>query len=168
MTEEFDPVAALAALNRSGVEYVVIGGFGAVLLGSSQVTTDLDLCYRRSTDNYRRLVDALAPLHARLRVPKVQEDLPFQLQPETIAAGGSFTFVTDLGDLDVLAFPSGTKGYDDLVTRAVEVELDDGERVAVASLDDLIAMKVASGRVKDRDHVLILRALQEVLAEQPE
>src|SRR4051794_34412317 len=44
------------------VEFLIVGGICAVLHGSPRQTLDLDLCYRRTSENLRRLVLALAPL----------------------------------------------------------------------------------------------------------
>ena len=56
---------------------------------------------------------------------------------------------TDVGDFDCLTTPAGTEGYADLSRDAVSVDLD-GVEVLVASLDELIRMKRAAGRAKDR------------------
>lgn len=160
----FDPHLALRTLEENRVRFVVIGGYAGLLHGSSALTRDTDICYQRSDENHRRLVAALKALEARLRVPGVDEELPFQLEAETIAAGGNFTFESTAGSLDVLAVPSGTNGYDDLVNAATDVDLGDGLMVKVASIDDLIRMKRASGRPKDQGHLMILEALADEIA----
>lgn len=69
-------------------------------------------------------------------------------------------FSTKYGDFDILGTPSGTRGYDDLIESAQEFDLD-GLIVALVSLNDLVAMKLAAGRPKDRAAVEILVALRE-------
>ncbi len=51
----------LEALTRGHVEFVVIGGVAATAHGSAHVTADLDVVYRRTSDNVAHLVEALAP-----------------------------------------------------------------------------------------------------------
>lgn len=154
----FDPLRALKALNDAGVEFVVIGGVAARLHGSPSLTRDVDICYARNVDNLERLAALLVHLRARLR--GVDDDVPFVLDRRTLQAGGSFTFTTDLGDIDILAVPAGTSGYEGLARSADRVDLD-GMTVLVATLDDLIAMKRAAGRAKDRAEAEILAALRE-------
>jgi len=155
-------MSALRALGRHQVRYVVIGGFAGGLLGAPLNTNDLDICYERTPDNMARLAAALVDLRARLRVPGVEEDLPFILDGKTLAAGDSFTFDTDAGALDILGTPSGTHGYPDLAARARPVMLGELE-LRVVDLADLMRMKRASGRVKDRMHLEVLAALMEML-----
>src|SRR5450432_1436896 len=57
----------LEALTQAGVEFIVVGGVSAVLQGVPVVTQDLDLCYRRTPENVRRLASALRSLHPKLR-----------------------------------------------------------------------------------------------------
>jgi hypothetical protein len=126
---------------------------------------DLDVCYRRSGANLLRLADALRDITARFR--GVPEDIPFLLDAETLEAGDHFTLTTSLGDLDLLGNPAGTAGYDDLLAHATEVDID-GITIRVASLDDLIRMKRAAGRPKDRVELEILAALRDELETRPE
>ena len=72
-----------------------------------------------------------------------------------------FTFVTDLGSLDVLGTPSGTAGYPDLALRAQELPVATDLRVPVVVLGDLMRMKRASGRTKDRLQLEVLSALDD-------
>jgi hypothetical protein len=164
MSPAFDPIAALRVLHDEGVKFVVIGGYAGELLGAPLITSDLDVCYERSRDNLERLARALVRMGAKLRVAKVEEDLPFILDARTLAAGDSFTFVTDLGSLDVLGTPSGTTGYPDLIARAADVAVAADLRVPVVMLGDLMRMKRASGRTKDRLQLEVLSALEERIA----
>ena len=159
MTErEFDPLRALATLNRHGVRYVLIGGFAGKLHGSSALTVDVDICYARDDDDLERLVAALRELHATLR--GADSNLPFQLDARTLRNGDAFTFVTDAGDLDIIGTPAGTGGYEELARSSVRLDLEPVE-VDVASIDDLISMKRASDRPRDQAHLEILSALRD-------
>lgn len=155
---EFDPAEALKILVAHKVDFVVIGGIAARLWGSPTVTRDLDICHARTPKNLERLAAALQQVHAKLR--GVSEEVPFRLDARTLAAGDSFTFKSDVGDLDCLATPTGTGGYDDLKGTAERLDVD-GLKIWVTSLIDLIEMKRAAGRQKDRIEVEVLGALRD-------
>lgn len=158
----FDPLTLLHGLFLAGVEFVLIGGVAARLHGSPSLTRDVDICHAVDTANLERLANVLVALHARLR--GVDEDLPFVLDARTLRAGANFTLTTDSGDLDLLASPAGVGGYDELASVANVVDLGEFS-VRVARLDDLIRMKQAAGRPKDRVEVEILAALRDEIAE---
>jgi hypothetical protein len=94
-------IAMVQALVDSGVDFVIIGGWSAILHGSSYVTNDLDVCYSRRLENLKRLAGTFAPFHPRLRdLPK---DLPFVWDEATLRNGAIFALSTDLGPIDLLA-----------------------------------------------------------------
>jgi hypothetical protein len=159
MDRRFDPLEILRRLNANGVRYVLIGGLAAKAHGSPTLTVDIDICYDRNRDNLERLAAVLGGLGAVLR--GAPADLPFRPDAETLRRSDSFTLRTDLGDLDVLGTPSGTVGFNELDVNANPTELADGLVVRVASLDDLIRMKRAAGRPKDRVELEILGALRD-------
>lgn len=160
MTEaRFQPEHVIRLLSQHNVRFVLIGGVAATLHGSPLVTFDVDVAYERTKENLTRLADALAEVHARLR--GVEEDLPFKPDAQTLEAGTSFTFITDLGSLDCLGWAAGAESFAELEAHAVAMQLG-SERVLVASLDDLIAMKRAAGRPKDRVAVMELEAIKEM------
>ena len=47
----FDPVRICRILNEEHVDYVIVGGFAAVVRGSSLPTRDIDIVPSRSSDN---------------------------------------------------------------------------------------------------------------------
>jgi hypothetical protein len=134
------------------------------LQGSPTVTDDIDICYARDEENLERLAAALNELGAELRGPNLPANLPFILDAKTLALGDSFTLSTRAGPLDVLATPSGTRGFPELEADAVKMPL--GEiSVLVASVDALIRMKRAAGRRKDLIEVEVLGAVRRELEE---
>lgn len=64
------------------------------------------------------------------------------------------------GELDVLNAVFGASPYDDLRKRSIEAEVR-GTLVRIASLDDMIAMKWASGRPQDLRDIADLTGLEE-------
>jgi hypothetical protein len=156
--EAFLPTKILETLGRHKVSFVVIGGLAARAHGSPTLTEDLDICYERSRSNYLALASALRELGATLR--GVDPGLPVQFDAKTIELGDSFTLRTTAGNLDLLGTPSGTTGFADLVRKAVDVPVGPSV-VKVTALDDLIRMKRAAGRAKDRIELEILGALRD-------
>jgi hypothetical protein len=75
-------------------------------------------------------------------------------------AGDHFTFETNAGNLDCLGNPAGSRGYLDLIQGASEMDVED-MRIPVAALEDVIRLKRAAGRPKDRVELEILGALLE-------
>jgi hypothetical protein len=157
-TEGFDPLELLRVLVAHRVDFVLIGGVAARLHGSPSVTRDLDICFSRSDENLERLAGALRDLGARLR--GVDGDVPFQVDAASLRAGGNFTFTTRAGALDVLSWPAGVSGCEELAANAHPVDLG-GFSVRVVDIDDLIRMKRAAGRPKDRVEVEILVAVRD-------
>ncbi|HSE63564.1 MAG TPA: hypothetical protein VLG15_08125 [Thermoanaerobaculia bacterium] len=157
----FDPVGMLKTLDRHGVRYVVIGGFAGRFWGSNSITNDLDICYARDRKNFRALALALQELGARLR--GAPPDVPFLLDAKTLEMGDHFTFQTKLGALDCLGTPLASGGYPDLIQGATRMNVD-GVEVPVAALEDVMRLKRAAGRPKDRAELEILAALMEARA----
>jgi len=155
----YDPLGALRTLQEHGVRFIVIGGVAGRLWGSPTMTNDVDICYARDRSNLERLAEALLELDARLR--GVDDDVAFILDATTISNGQSFTFMTKDGPLDVLGMPSGVDGFDELITNVVEFDLGGGLVLPVCDLDDLIRMKRAAGRTKDRIELEVLAAVRE-------
>lgn len=161
----FEPLALLRNLTARNVEFIVIGGVAARAHGSPSITVDLDICYERSPGNLDALAAVLRGIHASLR--GADPSLPFKIDRRTLQLGDHFTLVTDAGPLDCLGTPTGTGGFADLDPHAVTL-LIEGAPIKFASLDDLIRMKRAAGRPKDRIELEILEALRQELARRDE
>jgi hypothetical protein len=90
----------LRILVRADVEFIIVGGAAARAFGSTRLTEDLDVVYRRSSENIERVCSALAPYHPYLRGAPL--GLPFDWSPQTIKNGLNFTLTVDLGAIDLL------------------------------------------------------------------
>ncbi len=152
--------AVVQMLNDANVRYVLIGGVAMRLHGSSYITDDVDVSYARDPENYAALVQALSEHRPHLR--GVPADRPFVLDVRTFRNTLNLTLETDLGDFDLLGEVAGVNPFEDLWTRSLVMDLD-GLPARVASIDDLIAMKRAANRLKDRNHVLELEALRRLI-----
>jgi hypothetical protein len=138
------------------VEVILIGGWAAILHGSSRVTLDVDVVYRRSDENMRNIVSALAPLHPYLR--NAPPGLPFLWDEHTLRAGLNFTLTTDYGSIDFLGEVTGGGAYEDLLKRSLTVDYN-GLLLQVVDLEMLIRLKTAAGRPKDFEPVAELKQI---------
>jgi hypothetical protein len=145
-------------LGSCKVQCVLIGGVAAALHGSSIPTQDLDVCYARDSANLERLASALRSVDARLR--GAPENIPFILDAGTLRSGLNFTFVTDIGNLDILGEVRGVGYYEDVVADCIRYELF-GYSFAVIDIAKLIVAKRSAGRPKDLVTVVELEAIQE-------
>lgn len=156
---EFSVERLLECLTSHGVEFVVVGGIAATLLGSSRDTFDLDICPSHAPDNLDALGNALLELEANLR--GVEEAAPFVPDGRALSRMEILTLETTSGPIDVLMRPGGGPPYDELRRNAERKDLG-GFSVLVASIDDLISMKKSADRPKDRIVVEELEAIRKL------
>jgi len=152
----FDTV--FGVLVRSGVEFIVIGGAAATIHGSARVTRDVDIVYRRTAENLRRMVDALSPYSPYLR--GAPAGLPFLWDESTLRRGLNFTLTTSIGDLDLLGEVTGGGNFEALLAHSSPVQAF-GIECLCLNLDKLIQVKRAAGRPKDLEAIAELEALRE-------
>ena len=148
----------LRALTDAGVEFVIVGGAAATAHGSARLTLDLDVVYRRTPENLGRVVRSLAPHGPYLR--GAPPGLPFQWDADTLAKGLNFTLITTLGAIDLLGEITGGGVYEDLLPHTDSLRVS-GVDCRCLSLDRLIDVKRAAGRVKDLDAIAELEAIRE-------
>jgi len=158
--ERFRPHEILRRLDAAQVRFILVGGLAAQAHGSPSITRDLDICYARDRENLDALARVLADVAAiRRGLPADAPPMP-SLDARTLRAGGLFTLTTRFGSFDLLADPDPGLDYASLARTAGRARVH-GVDVVVAGLDDLIAMKRAAGRPKDRIELEILGALRE-------
>ncbi len=135
------------ALGRHGVRYLFLGKSGAILLGFPDTTQDADLFVEKSPENGRAAAAAL-------------RELGFQLtadQAAQLERGKDFVQLKNGPfDVDLVFAPDGIERFDDAWQRRVLVE-----GFPVCHLDDIIASKEATGRIKDRESLPRLKAFRD-------
>lgn len=151
----FDPQRLLEVLVDEAVEFVLVGGYAALLHGASRPTEDVDVTPDTAEYNLSRLTSALKRLNARIRTDAVPGGLPFDTSAEAMRGVLMLNLTTDFGDLDITFRPSGTDGYEDLVQGAEDRQVGT-LTIRVAALADVVRSKEAAGRDKD------IRALTEL------
>jgi predicted nucleotidyltransferase len=139
----FDAVAIFRVLNRHAVDYVVVGGFAVAAHGVIRATEDLDLVVDQSWHNAERLGTALTELDA-----ESATGAGTPLTAEALVRREDRLFDTKHGQLHILNQVGTVPAYGDLMpAQLIEV---DGERVNVATVEQLRAMKTKTGRAKDQ------------------
>ncbi len=154
----FDPGRLIRALSRHRVKFVLIGALAARLHGFPRLTADADITPADDKRNLERLAAALKDLDAKVYTESVPEGLAFDRSAMALGRARMWNLVTTAGRLDIAFLPAGTMGYEDLAKGAEKFEAF-GVRFLAASLEDIIRSKEATGRSKDEEDVLLLRAL---------
>jgi hypothetical protein len=147
-TADLDPERLLAVLVEEGVEFVLVGGYAALVHGAARPTQDVDITPATTAANLDRLTRALKRLQARIRTDADPDGLPFTTSAEALRGLLMLNLTTQFGDLDLAFEPSGTRGYPDLIEHAVPRRIG-AIRIQVAALSDVIRSKEAAGRDKD-------------------
>jgi len=147
----------LARLAASGADFVLVGGLAAVAQGAPLTTMDVDVVHRREEGNIARLVAFLEEIDARYRGrPSGQVLRPTR---EALLGDGHHLLTTSLGPLDVLGAIEGGRGYEDLLSDSVVVEVE-GQRVRVVRLEALAELKRGATDARDR---LVLAILEDTI-----
>ena len=150
---KFTPAQAeelAAAFAQEEVDYLFIGKSGAILLGYPDTTQDVDVFLPQSRPNAERVLRAL-------------NALGFEIDPALMISilTGSEIVLLKSGPfaLDLIHAPDGIESFEAAKSRSVLAE----GRFPVASLDDIISSKRATGREKDISDV---RRLEQFKIEQ--
>jgi hypothetical protein len=136
---KFTPAQAeelAAVFAREGVDYLFIGKSGAILLGYPETTQDVDIFLPRSRENAERVLRALRSLGFELDAAMTMSILTGS--EIIILKGGPFA-------LDLVHAPDGIESFAEAKERRVLAGV-----FPVASLDDIIASKRATGWQKDQ------------------
>ncbi|MBW3641057.1 MAG: hypothetical protein KY451_14700 [Actinobacteria bacterium] len=158
MPDQFVPERILGVLTEHEVQFVLIGGMGAVAHGSPLPTRDVDVTPEASRANLDRLAAALRALDARIRDSDIPEGLAFSCDGTSLAAAIFWNLTTRFGDLDISFTPAGTTGYAGLVVDAEPLTFR-GVDVQLASLEAIVRSKAAANRPKDLRALPVLREL---------
>lgn len=144
----FDPRPLLRALDAAGAEVVVMGQVAGILHGSRELTGDLDLLW----DGDPRQQEALATAFTAVGAALVDDDdRPVATAPAAFAlAKVRFATPTASGDCCTPALPWGALDVRAFVARALVATGPDGFRVRYVTRSDLVTMRRAVGRAKDR------------------
>lgn len=162
----FEPIRMCQILNEEGVDYVVLGGFAAVIHGSPLPTQDIDILPNREPGNLDRLGRALARMNAKIRISgdpvETKIDGPFLANMPHM-----LNLVTDYGEMDLTFTPAGNAGdYAGWRASATAEVIAEGLSVVVASLDDVIDSKKSASRAKDQMALPYLESLRDELRRQ--
>ena len=149
----------LRTLLEHEIDFVLIGGFAAVVHGTTLVTQDLDICAAITEEQVSKLRKALKDLHPRHRMnPNAKHS--FLEYPEVIKGINNIYLETDLGILDILSQTEPAGSFDEIKSRALEVSLY-GYKCRVISIEDLIQIKKSMKRPKDLQAVEELKIIQQ-------
>lgn len=156
-----DAERILRTLTEHDVRFVVIGALAATMQGSPLRTEDVDICPSPSEENRARLALALTALNAREWDVRRDDASERDWSADLLASDESWILVTDQGRLDLVFAPAATRGFEDLERRSLEMQLGD-LTIRVASLDDVIRSKEATGRERDLAQLPTLKRLRDL------
>jgi hypothetical protein len=151
----------LRALTEHGVDFLVVGGVGAILQGATLSTFDLDIVHSTEPANIARLLAALGDLDAFYRAQPEKRLRPNQTH---LSSPGHQLLMTRFGPLDVLGSIGKGRRYLDLLPHAVEMTIGGGVRIRVLNLETQIAVKEEIGQEETKDTAtlpFLRRALEE-------
>jgi hypothetical protein len=149
-TFEFKSAQELGrVIAQHGVKYLFFGKSGAILLGYSDTTQDVDLYVDKHRENCENLLGALEELG----FPLTEKDR------DEIRRGKDFIQIRNGPfDVDLIFTPDGIERFEDAWRRRVEKH-----GFPIASMDDIIGSKQAANRQKDRESLPRLLSFREWL-----
>ena len=155
----------LRRLIAHGVEFVVIGGYAAVIHGGVDVTRALDVCAPFTGVNLLKLRAALAEIHPQHRL--TPHFAPLELMPGQCERWRNLYLKTDEGIFDCLGEVLGIGGYSQVFARS-EITATSFGNFRVLDIPSLIEAKVAIGRPHDLRTAVQLRCVLDAKLQPPQ
>ncbi len=152
------------AFHKNKINYIVVGGIAANLLGLARATADLDILIDVSRDNIIKVDTILRSLGYRLKQPVNVNNLD-KVSLAALAKSKNLKALNyykagELKEVDIivdspLSFELAKKG-----SKKIRIK---GMNLPVISIDGLIKMKTGTGRVVDKFDIVELKKLKKVL-----
>lgn len=152
----FDPLPLLRSFDEHEARVVIIGQVAGILHGSTELTGDLDLLWSGSTTDAPGISAGFAAVDADL-ADDDGRPLPSGVKAFELPKV-QFRTATSAGDCCSPALAWGELDIEGFMDRA-ESTLVDGIRLHYISRSDLVAMRLAVGRPKDRRRAAELERL---------
>lgn len=151
----FDEIGMFRAIADSGVRALLIGRRAVIAYGVPVMTSDYD--FWMPADDAQRLNEALRPL----------ELVPNRSPEEARRVGGyrleNDTNIDLLTARSVATIDGVSVFFEEVWLRRIYASIDDGVKVAMPCLDDLILTKRFGGRPRDADDIRALEFLRSKL-----
>jgi hypothetical protein len=129
--------ALLKGLSKARIEFILVGGVAAVVQGAPVTTFDLDIVYRQTDENIKKLMIFLESVEAVQRRP---DDKVLKPDERDLRGKGHLLLTTCFGALDILGVIEKGLGFDELLPLAVEIEFKE-HNVHVLKLETMVALK---------------------------
>jgi hypothetical protein len=127
----------LQAMQKHGLEAVLIGNAGAAIHGAPVTTVDFDFMFRDTATNLRKLKAMAKELKATILRPYYPVSKLYRMVDD------------DLGlQVDFMPVVDGVRSFEGLRSRATRTTLENTP-LLVASLADIVASKKAASRPRD-------------------
>ena len=154
----------LNELEKNNVKYLVIGGIAVNLYGYQRVTKDLDIMLSFEKENIEKFIKIITSLGLKPRVPVNIEELADKnkrelwIKEKNMKVFSFYNPQNDLEYIDVMiledinfdeSYPNKRIMHDGRIT------------TSVVSIDDLITLKEAANRPRDKADLEILKKIKE-------
>lgn len=137
----------LRRLAQAEARFVLVGGLALGARGVVRGTKDVDIVVDPEPSNLQRVAEVAVAAGGRVQRGEALLGSVFSIAAE-MASGEQVAIETDLGRLDVVQGLDGVPSFAELRSRASTADVL-GVEVAVCSVEDLRAMKLAAGRGQD-------------------
>lgn len=150
--------------NRSGIDYLVVGGLAVNFHGIPRMTYDLDIMVLMESANILKCLERLSSWGYKPKIPIDPKDLAVEEKRKTwvsekgMKALNYYNEKLPIAEIDLVI--ESPIPYEELKSRSVRIDLQ-GVLVVTISLRDLIELKRAAGRKQDLVDVEYLRKILE-------
>jgi hypothetical protein len=144
------------AFQKAKIRYAIVGGYAVALHGIPRGTLDIDFVIEWTLNNLKKTEDALKQLGLISRIPVNAENVFWfrdeYIQNRNLIAWNFYDPVKPIHQVDIII----TYNLAEASTKTIHT----GEgTIKILALNDLIAMKKASGRLQDLEDVKSLENL---------
>lgn len=153
----------LKELNRQRIKYLVVGGFAVNLHGYDRVTGDLDIILLMTDTNVKKFVDVAKQFKLKPRIPVALKDFAVPefrnnwITEKNMKAFALFNPKNEAEHVDVIIdHPVDFKAAYKTKTSIKAGDLT----ISLISITDLIKMKKAAGRERDKVDIKALKMIR--------